>query len=69
MADSETPLIYTSKGNLPIASLRQAVVWTINENEIICASELWDGEECVRREVHIQKLTGMESVTTAATLG
>jgi len=55
---TDEPMIYTSKGNLPIASLRPAVQWTVNENEIILASELWQGEECVRREVHVKKLKG-----------
>lgn len=56
------PLIYTVKGNLPISSLEQKVVWTVSEQEIICASELWDGDECVRREVHIYKQTGLETL-------
>lgn len=56
------PLIYTTKGNLPIAALDQRVVWTDNEQETICASELWDGDECVRREVHIYKRTGLETL-------
>lgn len=62
------PLIHTSKGNLPLAALRAAVVWTDNKDETICASELWDGEECVRREVHIYKRTGLETLAHARSL-
>lgn len=62
---NDTPMIYTSKGNLPLADLRSAVVWTDNENETICASESWLGDECVRREVHIYKRKG-ESVLSQA---
>jgi len=53
------PLIYTTKGNLPIAGLDQRVVWTDGPEETVCASELWQGDECVRREVHIYKRTGL----------
>ena len=64
----EHPLIHTSRGNLPLATLRQAVVWTDNKDETICASELWDGEECMRREVHIYKRTGLETLAQARSL-
>lgn len=56
----EVPLIFTSKGNLPIANLKQRVLWTDNEDETICAAEMWLGDECVRREVHIYKRKGLE---------
>lgn len=59
---NEQPLIYTTKGNLPIAELDQRVVWTDNADETICASELWKGDECVRREVHIYKRTGLSAL-------
>jgi hypothetical protein len=54
----ETPLIHTSKGNLPLDSLIEKVVWTDNEEETICAVEHWLGEECVRRQVNIMKRKG-----------
>ena len=55
---TEVPLIYTSKGNLPTTDLREAVVWTDNADETICAVEHWLGDECVRRQVNIMKRTG-----------
>ena len=55
----EVPLIWTTEGNLPLADLKQTVVWTENEGETICASEYWLGEKCVRREVHILKRKGL----------
>lgn len=66
---NEQPLIYTSKGNLPVADLRQAVAWTDNADETICASEMWLGDECVRREVHVYKRTGLETLSQVAALG
>jgi len=59
---NEQPLIYTTKGNLPISELDQRVVWTDNADETICASELWLSDECVRREVHIYKRTGLSTL-------
>lgn len=59
------PLIYTTKGNLPLLDLEQRVVWTDNDAETICASELWDGDECVRREVHIYKRQGLSTLSNA----
>ena len=59
------PLIYTTKGNLPLLDLEQRVVWTDNAAETICASELWDGDECVRREVHIYKRQGATTLSNA----
>jgi len=55
---NETPLIFTSKGNLPIESLTETVVWTDNADETICAVEHWLDGECVRRQVNIMKRTG-----------
>jgi hypothetical protein len=54
----EVPLIYTSKGNLPVADLEEKVVWTDNADETICAVEHWLSGECVRRQVNIMKRTG-----------
>ena len=58
----DEPLIATSKGNLPLASLRENVVWTDDENDTTCALEYWLGDECVRREVHIYKRTGYSAL-------
>lgn len=63
------PLIYTSRGNLPVADLREAVVWTQNENEIVCAVEHWLGDECVRRQVNVLKLQGESVLGQAAVMG
>jgi len=60
MPQEDVPLIWTSKGNLPMASLKQEVVWTDNVDETICASELWLDGECVRREVHVYKRQGLD---------
>lgn len=50
---NDEPLIYTAKGNLPLASIRENVVWVDNEQETTCVVEHWLGEECVKRAIHI----------------
>ncbi len=62
MKMTSEPMIHTAKGNLPIATLEPRVRWVDNADETICASELWLGEECVRREVHIYKRTGYSAL-------
>lgn len=62
------PLIHTTKGNLPLNDLEQRVVWTDSDLETVCASELWQGEECVRREVHILKRQGMQTLSNIGTV-
>ena len=64
----DQPLIYTSRGNLPLACLEERVVWTDNADETICASEHWLNGECVRRSVHIYKRTGLETLAQARSL-
>ena len=54
------PLIFTTKGNLPLSSLEEKVVWTDNEKETICAVEHWQDDECVRRQVNILLRKGVE---------
>ena len=63
--EGDEPLIWTSRGNMPISALEQRDVWTINEDEVALASESWFEGECVRRQVHIKKLRG-ESVLVEA---
>ena len=58
----ETPLIYTSKGNLPIDSLQERVLWSDNDEETVCAHEFWLDKECVKRSVHIYKRQGLNVV-------
>ena len=54
---TETPLIYTSRGNLPIDSLEYSTQWTFENNAIVFTEihKASDGE-IVRKAVHIQLL-------------
>ena len=66
---NEQPMIHTSKGNLPVADLREAVVWTQNDTEVVCNIEHWLGDECVRRQCNVLKLRGESVLGHARHLG
>ena len=53
------PLIFTAKGNLPVADLQEKVVWTDTPEQTTLAVEHWLGGECVKRAVHIYKRSGL----------
>jgi hypothetical protein len=51
-AMNETPLIFTSKGNVPIDSLRYEHEW-IDSPEMLIFHERWfDGSELVKNNAH-----------------
>lgn len=56
--DKDVPLIFTSKGNLPVSSLEYHTGWHIDDENIIFAEEyLLDGE-LVKNNVHVYKKKG-----------
>ena len=61
----DEPLIYTSKGNLPIASLRHKTVRQDKGKNIVFAEEYWLGDECVKRAVHVLPLVPKRNLWTA----
>ena len=63
------PMIFTSKGNLPIASLEYRHQWTNTEDEISFVEEyLLDGE-VVKRAVHLYLKRGVGAGAEAANIG
>jgi len=49
----DTPLIFTSKGNLPVASLKYMPLWTVAPGYVEFVEEYWLETELVRRNVHL----------------
>jgi hypothetical protein len=65
----QVPLIFTSKGNLPIDSLQYRHEWTNTDEEISFVEEyLLDGE-VVKRSVHLYLKRGAAAGAEAAALG
>jgi hypothetical protein len=56
----DVPLIYTSKGNVPVDSLTYAKGWQITDDTIIFAEE-WRDEtgEVVKNNVHVYAKKGL----------
>lgn len=53
MSLSETPLIHTSKGNLPISSLQYATTWEDTPEYTKLLETYSQNNEIVRQSVHI----------------
>ena len=55
----EVPLIFTSKGNLPIGSLRYEHKREDVPGEIVFIEEYFLGDESVKRSVHVLPVVGI----------
>jgi len=53
------PLIFTSKGNLPLADLHHEVIWDVSNDKIIFTESYFLGDECVKQSSHVKFLTGV----------
>ncbi len=51
-ASTQEPLIWTTKGNLPVSSLRYAPHWEESHEATVFVDEYFLGEESVKRSVH-----------------
>lgn len=62
----DEPLIYTSKGNVPVNSLVYSKEWQITE-ELVIFREFWTDEagELVKNNVHMYALKGLPPLGAA----
>ena len=60
------PLIYTSKGNLPLASLRYDPEWRELPSQVQFIERYWLGDELVKENTHIKLLSGVAAEGSAA---
>lgn len=56
---TEVPLIYTSKGNLPVDSLEYKVDWRVSPEQIVFVETYLQGSEVVKQSSHVHVLTGV----------
>lgn len=63
---TETPLIHTTKGNLPVADLKHEVEWRTMPDQIIFIERYRLGDEIVKESAHIKILTGVTLLGEAA---
>jgi hypothetical protein len=64
----KVPMIYTSKGNLPIADLQERVVWIETDIDTVCNWEYWLGDECVFRKCSNRLKNGAVSLSAIGDL-
>jgi hypothetical protein len=56
---TDVPLIYTSKGNLPVADLEYKVDWRVTPEQIVFVETYLQGDEVVKQSSHVHVLTGV----------
>jgi hypothetical protein len=64
---TDTPLIWTKHGNLPLANLTHAVEWTVSPEQIIFTEKYFQGEELVKQSSHVKVLIGAAAEGAAST--
>lgn len=67
--NSDEPLIYTTKGNLPIASLQYRHEWKEDDNGIYLIEEYKLDDEVVKRNVHARLKKGIPSLLKQQVFG
>lgn len=63
------PLIYTTKGNIPIASLTHQTEWRITEKVIVFIERYLLGDEIVKESSHVKLLDGVETSADVGKIG
>lgn len=67
---SAEPLIYTSKGNVPIASLKLSTQWDITRDYVKLIERYTDASgEVVRESAHVFHYAGQSAEAVAGTFG
>jgi hypothetical protein len=59
---SDAPLIYTTKGNIPIVGLQHKVEWRVSPEQIIFIESYLLDDEVVKQSTHIKVLIGAASI-------
>lgn len=62
----DVPLIWTTKGNLPVASLEYYVGWDITEDSIVFKEQYRFEGEIVKENAHVKLLKGGDAIPEAA---
>jgi hypothetical protein len=65
--NQQEPLLYTSKGNIPMASLRYETDWQFDDQGITFTERYYDGEDVVKHNAHRYQLP--EGATLKLTQG
>lgn len=64
----ESPLIYTSKGNIPVESLEYKTSWHDDPVNTIFTESYYQDGELVKQSVHVMAKIGNEATSIASAL-
>jgi len=65
--DNEIPLIWTSKGNVPLDSLKMEAIWDIQKTYIKLIERYTDADgEVVKEGAHVYSLVGLTGESAVA---
>lgn len=62
-------LIFTTKGNIPIAGLEHSVEWQIHPTVIVFTESYKLDGEIVKQSAHVKQLSGVEAQAFVGTIG
>jgi len=65
---NEQPLIWTTKGNIPLAGLRHDTEWRVSPEQVIFIERYWLGDEVVKESTHVNILTGAAAIGAAGAI-
>ena len=66
MPEKDIPLIYTTKGNLPVADLEHRIEWRVTPENIIFIESYLLAGELVKQSSHVHILVGAAAIGDAA---
>ncbi len=69
LTQHEEPLIWTTKGNLPVKDLEYRHEWHEDDTEIRLVESYFLGDELVKQNVHVKLKKGAEFAGEAAQVG
>lgn len=61
----DVPLIWTTKGNLPVASLEYHIGWEFNDDSIVFREQYRLDGEIVKENAHVRLLKGSDAIPEA----
>jgi hypothetical protein len=63
--EKDVPLIWTTKGNVPVASLEYYIGWEITEESIVFKEQYRLDGEIVKENAHVKLLKGGDAAAEA----
>lgn len=63
------PLIWTTKGNIPLVGLTHQTEWRITEKVIVFIERYLLGDEVVKESSHVKLLDGVETSADVGKIG